>query len=283
VVHYLAAALGPSGDDLCVPASVQAHERHAIDHVILSHPHADHASAMDLVVHCYDVKHFWDSGAINPTVFYRELTDQLSRSAATTYHTAADVPADHARSVREHQVTIPHWERFSEGDTVELGAGARFTILHADPKKQEDFNQNSVVVLVELGATRLLLVGDAESGPRKDPSYPPGDVEEFLIHQHAKQIRADILQVGHHGSKTSSRRAFLEAVHPSLALVSSGPKQYGHTTLPDTEVIEALKAVGAQVIRTDERDTDCPVSGRIGGDHGPGGCDSWMIAIRPKL
>ncbi len=77
--------------------------------------------------------------------------------------------------------------------------------------------------------------------PRKDPSYPVGDVEEFLIDHHAKEVRADILQVGHHGSKTSSRRGFLEAVHPSLALVSSGPKRYGKVTLPDIEVIESLE------------------------------------------
>jgi hypothetical protein len=76
-----------------------------------------------------------------------------------------------------------------------------------------------------------------------DPSYPPGAVEEFLIDHHRDEIRADILQVGHHGSKTSSRRSFLEAVHPSLA----------------------------PVLRTDERDASCPLTRRIGPDTGPGG------------
>ena len=64
-----------------------------------------------------------------------------------------------------------------------------------------------------------------------------------------------------------------------LALVSSGPKQYGRVTLPDHEVIEALGKVGAKILRTDERDADCPVHGRIGGDDGPGGCDSWVITV----
>lgn len=136
------------------------------------------------------------------------------------------------------------------------------------------------MIAVELGGVRLLLVGDAESGERRDPSDPPGDVEEFLIDHHAKEIRADILQVGHHGSKTSSRHAFLEAVHPHLALVSSGPKVYGHTVLPDAEVIEELKHVGATVLRTDERDDSCPHE-RLGADSGPGGCDSYIISITP--
>ena len=90
-----------------------------------------------------------------------------------------------------------------------------------------------------------------------------------------------MLQVGHHGSKTSSRRAFLAAVAPTVALVSSGPKVYGHTVLPDAEILDELGRLGATVLRTDEHDDACPVPGRIGGDHGPGGCDSWIITITP--
>jgi competence protein ComEC len=280
VAAYLAASLGPSGDDLCVPdGAPRPTGRLRIDHVVLSHPHFDHASALDLVLHCYDVTHFWDAGRVVKTVFYRELMDQLARSTVTTYHTAASVPDGHALALKDHDVTIARWDHFSEGDAVPLGAGARFTILHAEAKAVPDPNGNSIVMLVELGGARLLLVGDAESGERRDPSEPPGDTEEYLIDHYAKSLRADILQVGHHGSKTSSRRAFLDAVRPRVALLSSGPKQYGRTTLPDPEVLEALKAAGATILRTDERDADCPVSGRIGGDRGPGGCDSWVVLI----
>lgn len=279
VAAYLAATLGPSGDDSCVEGGPAPTSRVAIDHVVLSHPHLDHASALDLIVHCYDIKGFWDSGRINETVFYRELLSGIGRSKGTRYHTAVEVPADKRVRVKGLEVTIPDWVRFSEGDAIKLGEGAKFTILHAEGKQLKDPNQNSVVIAVELGGTKLLLVGDAESGPRKDPSAEVGDVEAFLIDHHAGEIRADILQVGHHGSKTSSRRAFLDAVKPSLALVSSGPKMYGKVTLPDQEVLDALKAVGAKVLRTDERDGACPVKGRIGGDRGPGGCDSYVITV----
>ncbi|MEO8703437.1 MAG: MBL fold metallo-hydrolase [Kofleriaceae bacterium] len=279
VAAYLEAALGPSGDDLCSDNGSSAKTRLPIDHVVLSHPHLDHASALDLVVHCYEVHNFWDSGRVNSTVFYRELLAGIAQSGSTKYHSAADVPEGHGVEVKGLAVTLPRWDRFSEGDVVELGKGAKFTILHANAKFEKDPNQNSVVIAVQLGATRLLLVGDAESGARKDPSEPLGDVEQFLVEQHASAIRADILQVGHHGSKTSSRRGFLEAVHPALALVSSGPKMYGKVTLPDAEVLDAIASVGAKILRTDERDGDCPVRGRMGGDHGPGGCDSWVITV----
>jgi len=279
VVSYLTAALGASGDDLC--GSTPAAERRKINHVVLSHPHLDHASALDLVVHCFEVHDFWDSGRINEAVFYRELIASLAAEPITQYHTAASVPGDHKESIKGLGIIIPHWQRFSEGDVVTLGEGARFTILHAEPKNLPDANQNSVVLAVELGGAHLLLVGDSESGERKDPTYPAGDVEEFLLDHHKGQIRADILQVGHHGSKTSSRRAFLEAVAPHLALVSSGPKMYGSVTLPDHEVIEELQRIHATILRTDERDASCPVHDRIGGDGGPGGCDSWVITIDP--
>ncbi|CAN5675528.1 ComEC/Rec2 family competence protein [soil metagenome] len=279
VIAYLARAIGASGDDLCGPGG-SVSDNKTIDDVVLSHPHFDHASALDLVVHCYTVKDIYDSGRVNDAVFYRAFLEAVSRSPAT-YHTAADVPSDHTVGVKGTEIRIPNWQRFSEGDAVRLGEAAKFTILHAEGKKLPDPNQNSVVIAVELGAARLLLVGDAESGSREDPSAIAGDVEEFLIENHPREIRADILQVGHHGSKTSSRHAFLDAVHPSLALVSSGPKVYGHTVLPDHEVIEELRRDGATVLRTDERDGACPVKQRIGPAEGPGGCDSYIITISP--
>jgi competence protein ComEC len=271
VIDYLRAAIGKSGDELC--GNQPAAQLRPIDHVVLSHPHFDHASALDLVLHCYEVHAFWDSGRINEAVFYRELIAAVGKVAGLVYHTAADVPIEHVVEIKGTAIHIPAWQRFSDGDVVELGAGAKFTILHAEAKALKDPNQNSVVISVELGTVRMLLVGDAESGDRRDPTYPVGDVEEYLIDHHAKEIRSDILQVGHHGSKTSSRRAFLSAVHAHVALVSSGPKRYGKVTLPDAEVIDELKSEGMTVLRTDEHDGDCA--------DGPGGCDSWVITIKP--
>ena len=282
VVAYLARAIGPSGDDTCVESGEPAPtQRLRLDHVVLSHPHLDHGSALDLVVHCYDVQHVWDSGRVNDAAFYRDFLTAIAASSTVSYHTAADVPSDHVVGVKGAEIKISRWERFSESDTVKLGEAATFTILHAEAKKKTDPNQNSVVIVVELGGTRVLLVGDAESGDRKDPREAAGDVEQFLLDHHATAVRADILQVGHHGSKTSSRRAFLSAVKPRMALVSSGPKRYGKVTLPDPEVLGELKSLGAEILRTDERDASCPVERRIGGDSGPGGCDSYMITIEP--
>ena len=87
--------------------------------------------------------------------------------------------------------------------------------------------------------------------------------------------------VGHHGSKTSSRRAFLNAVSPSFFIVSSGPKKYTTVVLPDQEVISELSGRG-QVFRTDVNDSACETNAsKIGptADGQPGGCDAVRVTI----
>jgi len=286
VVAYLTAALGPSGDQQCSERGVASKTRRRIDHVVLSHPHLDHASALELVLHCFEIGDLWDSGRVNDTVFYREFIRSVSEAIGTRYHTAAPPALDRTITVKGETIAIPKgvtWDSFSEGDEVGLGAAARFTLLHAESKARSDPNQNSIVVAVALGATRLLLTGDAESGPRADPSAKVGDVEAHLLDHFAALIDADILQVGHHGSKTSSRAAFIAAVSPILALVSAGPKKYGGVVLPDQVVIDELKAAGATVLRTDEHDAACPAPTRLGPNQGPGGCDSWIVTVDERV
>lgn len=248
-----------------------------LDHVVLSHPHLDHASALEAVLDHCAVADVWDTGRINDTVFYRDFLDAVARSDAR-YHTVA--PPAPVLHIKDTDVTIDRpWTMISEGDDVALGADAGFEVLHADFKSGRDPNQSSLVLAVTLGTVRLLLTGDAESGDREDPSAPIGDVEAYLVDHFPREVDADILQVGHHGSKTSSRRAFLAAVSPQLALVSSGPKKYGKVTLPDPEVLDALAELGATVLRTDEHDAACDLDVRLGPSTGPGGCDSYVIDI----
>ncbi|HVV81627.1 MAG TPA: MBL fold metallo-hydrolase, partial [Kofleriaceae bacterium] len=282
VVDYLEAALGPSGDGDCRESRASAPGRRVIDDVVLSHPHQDHASALDLVLHCFDVHDVWDSGAVNDAVFYRDFLSEVARDAGATYHTAADPPADRTVEVKGVPVVIPpavRWVPFREAERVKLGAGAGFEILHAEGKRHPDPNQNSIVLSVDLGRTRLLLTGDAESGEREPPSAPPGDVEAHLLDDFRPEIDADILQVGHHGSLTSSRARFISAVSPKLALVSAGPKRFGRVRLPDQEIIDELHDDGITVLRTDAHDEHCDLAERIGPAHGPGGCDSYVITV----
>ena len=77
-----------------------------------------------------------------------------------------------------------------------------------------------------------------------------------MIDHYPLEVDAHILQVGHHGSKTSTRAQFLDAVDPQWALIGAGNYTYGEVVLPDCEVVASLEAkVGAShVLRTDARD-----------------------------
>ena len=99
------------------------------------------------------------------------------------------------------------------------------TFLHADGRDLPSPNQNSLVVRLDLGTRHLLLMGDAEAGGRADPSETPkpGSIEADLLACCQAALKADILVVGHHGSRTSSRAAFLAAVGAHDFIVSSGP------------------------------------------------------------
>src|SRR2546423_6761471 len=97
-------------------------------------------------------------------------------------------------------------------------------------------NNVSVVLLGEVGGRRFLLAGDIEEG-----------IDPILL---ARGIpRVDVLKVAHHGSRTSSTPAFLDAVSPSVAVVSAGAgNPYGH---PAPATIARLKARVERVLRTD--------------------------------
>jgi competence protein ComEC len=102
-----------------------------------------------------------------------------------------------------------------------------------------DPNEASAVALVQYGRVRFLMTGDAEAGE-----------EEWILAHNADELSADVLKVGHHGSSTSSTDAFVAGVRPRVALVSVGAANtYGH---PSIDVVRALGAAGAQVLRTDQ-------------------------------
>jgi competence protein ComEC len=263
-----------------------------IDHVVLSHPHKDHVELMPDVLDTFEVANLWDSGALNPICSYRNLL--LSTVARrVTYHDAvADggtrtVPfagqSCYGRPIAAATASVPRGSQARRGTTVLLGQLAHMTFLNADGSRQASFNANSVVVRLTLGTRVILLPGDAEAGGRSAPANAPAprSIEGQLLLCCGAELRSDILIAGHHGSTTSSRSAFLDAVGASHYVVSSGPTRYGSVTLPDAPVIAEFTRRGA-VWRTDLNDAACATNpAKIGpdADGRPGGCDNVRIAI----
>jgi len=99
-------------------------------------------------------------------------------------------------------------------------------------------NDNSLVLRVRFGAKAALFVGDAERWA------------EARLLEHAGELRADLLKVGHHGSRSSSSAAFIERVRPSLATISCGTgNRFGH---PHAETLATLASAGVRVLRLDQ-------------------------------
>lgn len=196
---------------------LRARRRSRIDVMVLSHPHPDHFTGLESVIGAVEVGEFWDTG------------QGLAQGAGPIY---ARIHA----LLRERGVPVktPHelcGERHVGGVLVQvLSPCPRF-------KSGVGANDNSFVIRLSLGARAFLFTGDAEQ-----------EAEHELL-ERGVPLRADFLKVGHHGSRTSSSPAFLDAVQPRVATMSTGVRnRFGHPHLP---TLEKLAARGILALRTD--------------------------------
>ncbi len=192
-----------------------------IDAVIETHPDADHMGGFVDVLARYKVGAFITPGITSKT---NTLVAALNKS----------VDAEHALIFVARA-----------GMVIDLGGGARLDILYPDIDVSgwgERTNDGSIVARVVYGETEVLLTADAAFA-----------TEDHLLAVASSSLSADILKVGHHGSKTSTGAEFIQAVHPQVALVSVGAKNtYGH---PTQETLGRLAEAGVPVMRTDQHGT----------------------------
>lgn len=257
-----------------------------IDHLILSHPHRDHVELLADVFANYDVDAVWDSGAINNTAGYRRFVEAVSNEPDVVYRTAAHGAGTFTITVSNQTFELAHGARIDTGEVITLGEDATMQFLHIDGGQHASFNENSLVVMMNFGETKVLFMGDAEAGARAnwaDGSPETTSIEAALLACCTAEIDADVLIVGHHGSRTSSRSDFLDAVSAQVFVVSSGPTRYGSVTLPDQIVIDELESRG-ELWRTDVDDEACGQEDEKVGqdaDGRPGGCTSIQLAVGP--
>ncbi len=228
VVHFFAVGQGdaalvtsPGGANVLIDAGPEAEEVATklsalgvkrLDAVVATHPHADHVEGLPAVMARFPVGLVLDPGCDEPSPSYTQFLVALGDE---------HLPVQHPRA----------------GDTLLVG-DLRLDVLGPSACAQgtdSDPNNDSLVI-------RLTY--------REDVVLFPGDAEEPLqqeVLDEGAPLTAEVLKVPHHGGATSLVD-FFHAVRPELAVVSVGPNDYGH---PVAEVLDELRAAGAQVLRTD--------------------------------
>lgn len=196
-----------------------------IDHLVLTHPHADHYGGLAEVFEKLQVDNFYDTRIENPGASGDDVLRGLAGKEPGC-KTLYPAPGDRLS-----------WDPSVE--TKVFHGCPQPTPLPEDPKKiSAAINNCSIVLKLSQGENSVLFAGDAQ-----------GEVEDAMVARYGSELSATVLKVPHHASRYSSTTAFLAAVSPRYAVIPVGAgNDYG---FPKQEVLDRLAEAGAKVLRTD--------------------------------
>lgn len=130
----------------------------------------------------------------------------------------------------------------NKGDHLQIEKDVYIDIIWPDNSnfiKENILNNNSIVCKINYKNFSMLFTGDIEEIAEN----------EILKENTPQKLKADILKVGHHGSKSSSTKDFIEAVNPKIAVIGVGVNNnFGH---PNKGVLERLEKINCKIYRTD--------------------------------
>ncbi|GIN61011.1 competence protein ComEC [Robertmurraya siralis] len=181
-----------------------------INIAIGTHPDADHIGQMDQVLNHFDVDEVWLSGNTSQSDTFQRVLMAISEN------------------------NVDYVEP-RMGESYKLGP-LQIDILYPQEISGKA-NEESISMKITYGEVSFVFTGDAEKKSEKE-----------MIESGA-QLQATFLQLGHHGSSTSTSEEFLQAVRPEVAIYSAGnDNSYGH---PHEEVVSLIKNSGIALYGTD--------------------------------
>jgi competence protein ComEC len=190
-----------------------------INYLVGSHAHSDHVGGFT-------------------TLLGQIKVDTLIWSA---YPDRSKMTCEIMRQAKLNGVAVRSMQR---GEQLALNPDCRVYILHPDPRHTvvcdtsgREVNNSSLVMRIAYGQTVFLLTGDLEA-----------DAENSLF-AYDELLKADVLKVGHHGSKTSTSQEFLNLTRPRYGVISVG--MHNRFFHPSRHTVERLRGAGAVPLRTD--------------------------------
>jgi competence protein ComEC len=188
-----------------------------IDIIAISHPHPDHYGGIGYLMNNFEIGEIWFAGRTPPgsEVFFRGVN---ARGIPLRILKRGD-----SLQTQEHRIIALHPY---DGYVADSPRG-----------DYSDENSDSLVLKIETKEGSVLFTGDIEE-----------EAEINLIHL-GHWLRSDLIKVPHHGSRTSSTEAFMDAVNPGIAVISAGRRNPFHH--PHQETLERYGYAGVRIFRTD--------------------------------
>ena len=205
---------GNVDDGSLVVSYLQKQGVEQLQYVFCSHAHEDHVGGLAAVMAKFPAGHAYSPVTESSTKCFNDFVKYTQQQGL--------------------QLEVP-----SVGTVWPLGSA---TVTMLGPVTQySETNNTSLVLRIDYGNTSFLLTGDMENTAETD-----------LVNSGAN-LKADVLQVGHHGSSTSTGYLFLNAVLPEMGVISCGAgNKYGH---PHEETLSILRDAKVDVYRTDLQGT----------------------------
>lgn len=195
---------------------LKSYDVEKLDYVIATHPHEDHIGGMGEVLSAFDVASFYMPDKHLVTKSFQHMMSEVKNHGLDPLYIKGGMVLN-----------------FSEDIRLEFLSPNRDTYLNP--------NNYSPIMRLVVGNNAFLFTADAE------------ELIEQEVLRLGVPLEAEVMKVPHHGSKTSSSKAFLEKVTPRYGVVTSG---LGNDhNLPSPEILERYDTLGIQILLTEELGT----------------------------
>jgi len=206
-----------TGEFIVAPALRALGIRH-VDWLVISHPHHDHMAGMPYVLEYFQPEELWVPMDEYPDQFFKEIL----------------------RSARAQGLTIRSPVYGTEPlnvDGVKIEFLSPGALQAAAARTYQELNDSSLVIKISFGSHVFIFTGDI------------GAQQEQMLLDRDIDLQAQILKVPHHGKRSSSTSAFLDAVNPGCAVFSCRP--YAGRDIP-ADVLKRYRVRAVEVLRTDK-------------------------------